>query len=262
MPKVLLDDLNVYYEVHGEGEPLVLLHGLGSSTRDWQFQLDDFATNYRLITLDLRGYGQTDHPPGPYSIQQMSGDVIALLDYLHISNFHLLGYSMGGAVALQLATDHAQRVDRLIVVNSLPSFIPASWRQKAELYMRKIIVRTMGVQRLAPVIANRLFPDADQKDLRDLVIDRYSQNDSQAYLSTLNALATWSVAPRLSELNMPILFIAAEHDYTTVEDKKDYVDQIPTARLVVVANSRHGTPLDQPEVFNAHVLEFLGAEKI
>jgi pimeloyl-ACP methyl ester carboxylesterase len=173
-----------------------------------------------------------------------------------------MGYSMGGAVALQLAVDHAELVDKLIVVNSLPSFIPASWRQKAEFYLRKIIVRTMGVQRLAPVIANRLFPDVDQQDLRDLVIDRYSQNDSQAYLSTLNALASWSVASRLSALNMPILFIAAEHDYTTLEDKKYYVDQIPNARLVVVKNSRHGTPLDQPDVFNAHVLKFLGTAEI
>lgn len=262
MPKVLLGDLNLYYEIHGKGEPLVLLHGLGSSTRDWQFQLDGFAAHYQVITLDLRGYGQTDHPPGPYTIQQMSVDVVALLDHLQISNFHLLGYSMGGAVSLQLALDHAQRVDKLIVVNSLPSFIPASWRQKAEFYMRKIIVRTMGVQRLAPVIANRLFPNPDQQDLRELIIDRYSQNDSSAYLATLNALASWSVAPRLSELNMPILFIAAEHDYTPVEDKKDFADQIPSARLVVVANSRHGTPLDQPEVFNDHVLEFLGAAEI
>ena len=260
MPRVLLGELNVYYEVHGEGEPLVLLHGLGSSTRDWQFQLDDFAAHYQVIAMDLRGYGQTDHPPDPYSIRQMSEDVVALLDYLEISSFHLLGYSMGGAVALQLAVDHAELVDKLIVVNSLPSFIPASWRQKAEFYLRKIIVRTMGVQRLAPVIANRLFPDVDQQDLRDLVIDRYGQNDTHAYLATLDALVTWSVVPHLGNLHMPTLFIAAEHDYTSVDDKKSYVEQIPNARMVVVQNSGHGTPLDQPEVFNDHVLDFLGAK--
>jgi len=259
MPRVLLGDLNVYYEVHGEGEPLILLHGLGSSTRDWQFQLDDFAAHYQVITLDLRGYGQTDHPPGPYSIRLMSEDVIALMDYLEISSFHLLGYSLGGAVALQIAVDHAHRIDKLIVVNSQPSFIPTSWRQKVEYYMRKMVVATMGMRRLAPVIASRLFPNHDQQDLRDLVIDRYSQNDAQAYLATLDALITWSVVPQLGKLQMPILFIAAEHDYTPVEDKKRYLDQIPNARMVVVENSRHGTPLDQPEVFKGYVLDFLGA---
>jgi len=258
MPRVLLGDLNVYYEVHGEGESLILLHGLGSSTRDWQFQLDDFAAHYQVITLDLRGYGQTDHPPGPYSIRLMSQDVIALVDHLDISSFHLLGYSLGGAVALQFAVDYARRVDKLIVVNSQPSFIPTKWRQKAEYYMRKTVVSAMGVQRLGPVIAKRLFPYHDQQDLRDLVIDRYSQNDAYAYLATLDALVTWSVVPQLSNLHMPTLFIAAEHDYTSVEDKQHYVDQIPNARMVVVENSRHGTPLDQPEVFNGHVLDFLG----
>ena len=192
-----------------------------------------------MITLDLRGYGQTDHPPGPYSIRQMSEDVVALVDHLELSSFHLLGYSLGGAVALQLAVDHAHRVDKLIVVNSQPSFIPTEWRQKVEYHMRKIVVSAMGVQRLAPVIARRLFPNPDQQELRDLVIDRYSQNNAQAYLATLDALATWSVASQLNELHMPTLFIAAEHDYTSVEDKKRYVVQIPNARMVVVENSRH-----------------------
>ena len=214
MPRVLLGDLNVYYEVHGEGESLILLHGLGSSTRDWQFQLDDFAQHYQVVTLDLRGYGQTDHPPGPYSIRQMSEDVIALVDYLEISSFHLLGYSMGGAVALQFALDHASHVDKLIVVNSQPSFIPTGWRQKVEYRMRKTVVSALGVRRLAPIIAKRLFPDSGQQELRDLLIDRYSQNDAHAYLATLDALAVWSVESRLGDLHMPTLFITADHDYT------------------------------------------------
>ena len=259
MPRVLLGDLNVYYEVYGEGEPLLLLHGLGSSTRDWQYQLDNFAQAYRVVTLDLRGYGQTDHPPGPYSIQQMSEDVFALVNYLEIPGFHLLGYSMGGAVALQFALDHASHVDKLIVVNSQPSFIPTGWRQKVEYRMRKTVVSVLGVRRLAPIIAKRLFPDPSQQALRDLLIDRYSQNDAHAYLATLDALAVWSVVSRLGDLHMPTLFITADHDYTSVQDKQRYVDQFPNARMVVVENSRHGTPLDQPEVFNSHVLDFLSS---
>ncbi len=108
-----------------------------------------------MVTPNLRGYGQTDHPPGPYSIQQMSEDVFALVNYLEISDFHLLGYSMGGAVALQFALDHASHVDKLIVVNSQPSFIPTGWRQKVEYRMRKTVVSAMGVRRLAPIIAKR-----------------------------------------------------------------------------------------------------------
>jgi len=124
MPRILPGDLNVYYAVYVEGEPLLLLHGFGSSTRDWQYQLDDFAQCYRVVTLDLRSYGQTDHPPAPYSIQQMSEGVFALVNYLEIPGFHLLGYSKSGAVALQFALDHASHVYKLIVVNCQPRFIP------------------------------------------------------------------------------------------------------------------------------------------
>jgi len=124
MLRVLPGDLNAYHAVYGEGESLLLLHGLGSSTRDWLYQLDDFAKCCRVVTPDLRGYGQSNHPPGPYFIQQMSEDVFALVNYLEIPGFHLLGYSMGGAVALQFALDHANSVDKLVVVSSQPSFIP------------------------------------------------------------------------------------------------------------------------------------------
>jgi pimeloyl-ACP methyl ester carboxylesterase len=81
--------------IQGRKPQTIPQNGLGSSTRDWQFQLDDFAAHYQMITPDLRGYGQTDHPPGPYSIRLMSQDVIALIDHLEILSFHLLGYSLG-----------------------------------------------------------------------------------------------------------------------------------------------------------------------
>jgi len=105
----------------------------------------------------------------------------------------------------------------------------------------------------------RLFPDPGQQELRDLLIDHYSQNDAHAYLATLDALAVWSVVSRLGDLHMLTLFITADHDYTSMQDKKRYVDQFSNARMVVVENSRHGTPLDQPEVFNSHVLDFLSS---
>jgi 3-oxoadipate enol-lactonase len=119
--------------IQGRKPQTIPQNGLGSSTRDWQFQLDDFAAHYQMITPDLRGYGQTDHPPGPYSIRLMSQDVIALIDHLEILSFHLLGATPWvGTVALQIAVDHAHRIDKLIVVNSQPSFIPTNWRQKVE----------------------------------------------------------------------------------------------------------------------------------
>lgn len=79
MPKIQSNGINLYYEIHGEGQPLLLIHGLGSSARDWEMQVDEFAKSFRVITLDLRGHGQSDQPRGPYSLSMFAADTVGLL---------------------------------------------------------------------------------------------------------------------------------------------------------------------------------------
>jgi len=124
-----LKDLKLHYQQHGRGEPLVLLHGLGSSSYDWEFQVPAFSKYYRVIAPCLRGFGDSDKPPGPYSISQYAHDVIDLLDHLGIARCHVLGFSMGGAIAFQMAVDQPERLHSLIVVNSQPSFELDHWRK-------------------------------------------------------------------------------------------------------------------------------------
>lgn len=251
------DGADLYYEVHGEGEPLVLLHGFGSSTRDWELQIPLFAERYQVIAIDFRGFGRSSRDRGPFSVEQFAADTVAILDHLGVGSFRLLGYSMGGATAFQIGVDSPERLKRLILVNTQPSFLANTLRKRFEVVLRKLVVRFMGMDRMANVIANRLFPRDDQQDLRDRVIERYSTNTPAVYLGVLSTLPKWSVQDRIGTITAPTLVIAAEHDYTPLSEKEAYVPLMPNARLDVFEDSRHGTPFDQRERFNETVMSFM-----
>ena len=252
-----LKDLTLHYQQHGRGEVLLLLHGLGSSSHDWEFQVPEFSEHFRVVAPCLRGFGDSDKPAGPYSIAQYASDVVALLDHLGIERCHVLGFSMGGAIAFQLAVDRPDRVNSLIVVNSQPSFELDHWRKHLMVITRVGMASVLGMERMTRYVAKRLFPLPEQKHLRDRMIERQVKNQKASYLAALQALAGWSVKDRLHELSAPTLVIAGEHDYSPLEEKRRYVKLIPDARLEVIKGTRHGTLFERPGEVNRSVLDFL-----
>lgn len=115
MPYARAGDVTLYYEVHGSGEPLVLIPGLGSDTRLFSTVVPRLAERNRVVVLDPRGGGRSDKPSGPYSIGQMVDDVAGLMCALGLARAHVMGYSMGGKIALELAAEHPDLVDHLIL---------------------------------------------------------------------------------------------------------------------------------------------------
>lgn len=260
MPTLKLADAQIYYECIGAGPPLLLIHGLGSGGADWAFQLDALGRGRMLILPDLRGAGRSTRPAGPYSIAQFADDLWALLDALGIGCADALGFSLGGAVAIEMALQRPRGVRRLIVCNALANYRTDTWRKWLEAQLQIAITRLLGLKLTARVIARRLFPHADQAAKRRRVIDVIGANPRRAYLDTIDALIGWSAIERLGALDVPTLIIAAEHDYTPLADKRAELPHFPQARLAVVAGSRHGTPFDAIDEFNALVLDFLAAD--
>ncbi len=120
MPTTLSNGIKLYYEVNGTGQPLVLIHGLGSSTRDWEVQVREFSKTYQVVAFDLRGHGRSDKPAGPYTIPLFAADTAGLLKALGIQSAHIVGISLGGSVAFQFAVDCPAMVKTLTIVNSAP----------------------------------------------------------------------------------------------------------------------------------------------
>ncbi len=257
MPTKRVGDINLYYEMAGEGPPLVFVHGLGSSSRDWAFQVDCFAAEYRVITVDVRGHGKSDKPPGPYSVPMFAADIAGLLKALQIPAVHVVGLSMGGMIAFQLAVDTPQLLKSMTIVNIGPQLIARTAKEKIQFFIRTMIPRMLGMRKMGQVLARRLFPRPEQEAIRRDFIERWAENDKNAYLASWKALVGWSVAAHLGKMNIPALVIAADQDYTPVEHKKAWVAQMPRAELVVIADSHHATPVDQPDKFNQALARFL-----
>jgi pimeloyl-ACP methyl ester carboxylesterase len=259
MPDIQIKGITLYYETAGQGLPLLFLNGLGMSVRDWQNQAAYFSKEYRVITFDYRGQGASDKPPGPYSISLFCDDTAGLLRSIDAWPAHLVGLSMGGMVAFQMAVSRPELIRSMVIVNSGPELILRTWRQKFEFLKRRLIVRVLGMRMMAEILAGRLFPEKGQKALRGEMAKRWARNDKNAYIHSIRALENWRVSEYLEGINCPTLVISADQDYTPVSYKQYYASRMPEARVAVISNSRHATPLDQPEIFNTTVGEFLKA---
>jgi 3-oxoadipate enol-lactonase len=128
MPYVKVNDIQMYYEIHGDGEPLVLIVGLGTDISEWDGIIGWLAKTYRIVAFDNRGAGRTDKPDTPYSIEMMADDTARLMQTLGIQQTHILGISMGGRIALALALQHPKSVKKLVLVSTSARSIK-NWRR-------------------------------------------------------------------------------------------------------------------------------------
>ena len=255
---VQVDDIDLYGEIAGEGEPLLLIHGLGSCCRDWDPQIAAFRQHYRVIAFDLRGHGRSSRPRDGYSIPRFARDTAALLGALQTGPVHVVGISLGGMVAFQLAVDAPHLVSSMTIVNSGPEVPAETFKQRLPLYVRLLYIRLLGLRRMAKMIAKRLFPEPGQADLRDGFVARITGNDRRCYAASLRAIfAGWGVADRLGDIRCPVLFLAADQDYTPVALKQTYVDRLPDGRMVVIRDARHALPMERPGDFNHALADFL-----
>ncbi|NBC84847.1 MAG: alpha/beta fold hydrolase [Bacteroidetes bacterium] len=254
---VTVDGARLHVEEDGQGKPLLLVHGLGSSARDWFAQVPHFAPRYRVLTLDLRGHGRSDKPREAYSIAQFARDVAVLLRKRDAWPAHVVGLSMGGMVALQLALNAPALVQSLTVVNSASDVRLKTWHDLWFYASRRLAVQVLGMRRVGKIIAEKLFVRPDQEDLRREFVERWADNDPAAYVRTVDAIMGWSVHDRLHEIDIPSLFVSSEHDYTPVSSKNLAVARMPNAELAVVDGARHALPVECPDRFNELVGDFL-----
>lgn len=257
MPHEEVDGVNLHYCEYGHGEPLLLLHGLGSSAQDWELQIPVFSAEYRTIAVDLRGHGQSDKPRRGYSIPVMAQDVLSLITSIRATPILVVGLSMGGMVALQLAVDAPQLIRGLIVVNSTAELVPHTWRDQLRVWHRLALARILSMRLVGRYLAARFFPRPEQHEIREQFEQRWAQNDKEAYVAVMRGLVGWTVTLQLGTIRAPTLIVSADQDYVPFSYKEQMRKAIPEAELAIVPDSRHGTPVDQPEKFNHIVLSFL-----
>ena len=259
MPMITLKrgGLDVFYEKRGTGDPVLLVHGLGSSTEDWEPQVEALSRDFTVVAYDVRGHGRTSKPGGSYSVAQIAEDAAELIQALSLGPVHIVGLSMGGMIAFQLAADHPELVRSLVIVNSGPEMVLRTFKERLGIVQRRLIVRLMGMRKMGQVLADKLLPGGEHATRRVVFADRWARNDKGAYLRALSALVGWTVTDKLPAITQPVLVVTADQDYTPVAWKQWYTALMPNARLAVIPESRHMMPVERPQPFHEALLPFL-----
>jgi pimeloyl-ACP methyl ester carboxylesterase len=247
---------SIHYLQRGRGEPLLLIHGLGCSGAAWAFQVAALEHRFRLIIPDLPGSGHSAPPRSEYTIAGFANAMWRLMDHLNIHQTNIVGFSLGGAVALEMASLRPSCVPKLGLINSLATYQPHDLRKWLETYVSATLVRMLGMPRAACLMAARLFPEPWQRAMREHAARVMGSVPANSYLGTGLALARWAILDRLDRLTSRVLLIAAEKDFTPLAEKRELAKKLH-AELVVVRGSRHGTPFDSVEATNASLLALL-----
>lgn len=245
----------------GAGQPVVWLHGLGSCGADWCLQTPVFSQHFRVIAPDLRGHGHSASSIERVTIPRLAQDIVALMDALHLPSAHIVGWSLGGTIAQQLAIDFPDRVDRLVLTNTFAHLWPTNSREALILIRRAIVSMLLPLNTTGRVVAADLFPRPDQAELRQAVIDRVGGNNVHAYRKFIGAIRRFDVRQQLSRIHAPTLVVTGDHDNVVPRGcQLQLVHSIPQVEWKLIKDSGHATPIDQPEEFNRFVMEFLKAE--
>ncbi|MGJ8591322.1 MAG: alpha/beta fold hydrolase [Aquaticitalea sp.] len=260
MSKIQVNDIELDYQDYGNGKVLLLLHGLGSTKKDWDAQVPFFSKKYRVIVLDLRGHGKSSKPKSDYGVELMTEDLRAFLDRLNITSANLVGFSMGGAIAFQMAYSYPSYVETMTIVNSGPDFNDMGSIGEDLLNNRTEFLKTKGLSLLAKEISFNMFPENHQIDLRNEFEIRCKNNDYNAYYQSFVTLMNWGLGAKLKDIQTRTLVVASDMDYTPLSFKEAYVNRMANAQLSVIKNSRHGVVIDQPEAFNMALEKFLEHE--
>lgn len=274
MATVRVGDIDVYYEEHGGGPPLLLIMGLATDSTAWAFQLPEFARHYRAIAFDNRGVGRTSKPAGPYSIHQMADDAAGVMDALGVARAHVLGVSMGGMIAQELALRHPERVSALVLACTFPE--PDATVEDRRSFMvgqlggqvsadgeLQIDVASLNpllfVQQMLPAVFNPSFIASDLPKLMQVFAGALQYGFSmEAILGQVAAVMGHRTTDRLHRIAVPTLVLTGDADQLVAPSNSDILArEIPGAKLVKVPGGSHGFNFETPEVFNREVIDFL-----
>jgi len=239
------------------GAPVVLLSGsLGSTLEMWDAQVAALSERFRVVRYDTRGHGRSPVPDGPYDLDDLVDDALALLDRLGVARAHVVGLSLGGATAMRLAARAPARVERLALLCTSARFpAPAAWTERAA------TVRSQGTASVAGAVVERWFTPAWQAahpELTEHWRTVIGATAAEGYASCCEALAGTDLVPELGSICAPTLAIAGADDPASPpEHLRTIADGIPGARLVVLPDAAHLAALEQPVAVGALLLAHL-----
>ncbi len=263
MPKVQVNDIQIYYEERGEGFPLVLIMGLGCNLDWWGDDLwDALASQYRVIAFDNRGAGRTDAPKVPYSIEGFAADTIGLMNALRIAKAHVFGVSMGGMIAQEVALGYADRVEKLVLGGTFCGGREAI--QASPEVLQLLGTRSEHPAAMKAGVTKMLFPDTFVHSHPSCIDEHWKRisaipTENDAFFRQMMAVQQWGCFDRLPNLHAPTLILHGTDDILVPPGNAEVLARrIPNATVKLYEDAGHGFTAQIPHEVAGDVLAFLG----
>ncbi len=262
MPKAKVNDFNLYYEIHGEGFPLLMIQGLSENVYWWDAPLiEELSKSFKIIIFDNRDVGRSDKTEGEFTCKMMADDTVGLMDALDINKAHILGHSMGGFISQELVLNYPERVERLILCSSscggskAPLINPKTLRYLMKLsrreHTRKLIEEEVPHMFADDFIKNN--PEYIDKKIDDILIIPTGPNVVKRQLNM-----RFNSYRRLKNITVPTLILHGKKDIILPPGNAEiFAEKISGAKLIYFENSAHMLFMEEPEKFIEIVLEFL-----
>jgi len=260
MPFAVNQGAKIYWDEKGQGEPLLLIMGLGYPSLAWYRTRPVLAKSFRTIGLDNRGVGKSEMPPGPYPIPLMASDAASVLDAAGEESAHVFGLSMGGMIAQEFALQYPQRVRSLILGCTAPGG-PNAVRAEPDAVQMLMARGSMTREEAAEAALPFIYDPGTPRRLieEDMEIRRPWFPHPQAYNAQLQGILAWEAYSRLDNIAAPTLVIHGESDrLVPAGNGKLIAEKIPGARFVMLPHASHIFTTDQPDAAQQEILQFLG----
>lgn len=264
MPTVKIGDIEMFYAIHGEGEPLVLIQGLTMDSTGWAMQIAELSQKYKVIVFDNRGVGQTSTPQMPYTIKMMADDTAGLMEALDIDKAHVLGLSLGGMIAQELAINYPDKISSLMLAAT--SACHAGSKRASNIVGTLLKMAMAGVSLelrarmfMAWSFTEKFYRDPDNVKMTiSMILANPHPQTVHGLAGQVAATTTHDTRGRLDRIKAPTLvFVGGEDLLLPVSESEVLASSIPGAELVVVEGAGHFFCFELPQKFNRAVLDFL-----
>lgn len=242
-----INDIKVYYEIYGEGEPLLLLHGNSGSIENFIYQIPELSKHFKVIAVDSRAQGRTTDSDQEITYALMASDMSELIDKLNLGKVNVVGWSDGGNIGLELAFAHPEKVLKVVTFGA--NYTHENWMAPADSVVMDpsdpLILKTSEMMKRYGTAMERLSPDTQRipiikKKLEDLMVKYPNFTPEQ-----------------LKTINVPFLIVAGDHDAINLDQTIALFTNLPKSQLFIVPHASHIVPAENPELINSEVVRFL-----
>lgn len=250
--EVHANGINIYYELHGQGKPIILIAGFGCDHTFWSYIANELANHYQILLIDNRGIGQTDTPDTPYTIDLMADDVMAVIKTTGLKNPSIIGQSMGSAMAQSIAKRYKDEINNIVLINTFSKAYKCplvAFELTGQLHRMNIPLKYQ-VQSIAPWAYSSEFlsQPSQLENLIDLAEKNPYQQSLIGYERQLEAIRIFDSRSWLHEISNPTLIIGAEEDMIApLKCTQEVAHGIGQGAKTIIVPGGHATPIEQPE---------------